>query len=198
MAAPTQEELETSILLMLGEEARVSHARLTVDQIARKFISPIGKTQIQIALQHLTKLGLASSNFDNPRASGFQITRDGIVAIERDFDRIDEAENSSYRPKTQAAFSDDQLADLAEQGTYVFPVPPEPERTAHDTVPAPVIIHNHVNPVFNNSVSSPADPEANRNARSGAIAAWFNVWIALLIGVAVILVSLWIAGKLSF
>ena len=200
---PTQEELETSILLMLGEEARASSRRLSAAHIARKFIPPVGETQIKISLAHLKNQGLVSSNFDNPKSLGYQVTRDGLLTIEGKFDRVEEGENSSYRPKAESSFSAGELEDLAAQGTYVFPVPPEGASAIRDSVPAPIIIHNHVNPVFNNtnastSVPSPNDLDASRAARSGTRAGWANVWIALIVGVAGLLVALWIAGKIHF
>lgn len=187
------------MLLMLGEEARASNRRLLAFDISRKFIPPIGETQIRLSLTHLENQGLVSSNFDNPRSSGYQITRGGLLAIERSFERIDEGESSSYRPRASTSFSEDELEELAAEGTYVFPVPPDSEAQIGNSVPAPIIIHNHMNPVFNNTntnASSQNDAEVSRIARSGTRAGWVNVLIALVVGVAGIFVSLWIAGKI--
>jgi len=190
-----------SILLMLAEEARASNRRLRAEEIARKFVPPAGETQVRISLQHLQKIGLASGSFDNPRSAGFQITREGIVAVEAQFDRVDDGENTSYHPAEVSApvFNADELQSLAEQGTYVFPVPPEANLPAKDTGPAPVVIHNHVNPVITNNNTMPSsDPEANRLARSGARAGWTNAVIAIIACVVVVAITLWAAGKLPF
>jgi hypothetical protein len=192
----TQEDVETSILLMLAEEARTSNRRLRSSAIAKKFVPNVGETQVKLALDHLVKQGLASSSFDNPSSSGFQITRNGIIAVENNFDRVDDGENSSYRPKPPA-FSNEDLNSLAAEGTYVFPAPPDGP-AAEDSPPAPVIINNYVSPTFSNSNVSTADPEAGRVAKSGARAGWANVWVAVIAAVAVILVTLWAAGKLHF
>jgi hypothetical protein len=199
MTTPSQVELETSILLMLAEEARASNRRLRAEEIAAKFVPPVGGTQVQIALQHLERTGMASGNFDNPRSSGFQITRGGIVAVEDQFDRIDEGPNTSYRPKASVeAFDADELQSLADEGTYVFPVPPE-VGSSTGAVPAPVVIHNHVNPIITNNNAGPSgDAEANRLAQSGARAGWTNALIAIIACVVVVAVTLWAAGKLPF
>ena len=188
------------MLLMLGEEARVSNRRLLAVEIARKFIPPIGVTQIRLSLTHLESQGLVSSNFDNPRSSGYQVTRSGLLAIERSFERIDDGESSSYHPKTSSSFSEGELEELAAQGTYVFPVPPDSEVQTSNSVPAPIIIHNHMNPVFKNTstnTSSHDDADVARIARSGVRAGWVNVLIAFVVGVAGIFVALWIAGKIE-
>ena len=197
--APTQKELENSILLILGEEARVSNRRLQAVEIALKFIPRIGETQIRLSLAHLESQGLVSSNFDNPRSSGYQVTRSGLLAIENSFDRVDDGENSSYRPKASSIFAEGELEELAAQGTYVFPVPPDSEVQTSNSVPAPIIIHNHMNPVFNNNNANTSlqdDANVFRLTRSGVRAGWMNVLIALVVAVASIFVSLWIAGKI--
>jgi hypothetical protein len=181
---------------MLAEEARISDRRLRSSAIARKFVPNVGETQVKLALEHLVKQGLASSSFDDPSASGFQITRNGIISVENNFDRIDNGTNSSYRPKPPA-FSNEEVDSLAAEGTYVFPAPPDEDASA-DSPPAPVIINNYVSPTFSNSNVSAADPDAGGVAKSGARAGWANVWVAIIAAIAVILVTLWVAGKLHF
>lgn len=137
---------------MLAEEARTSNRRLTARQIANKFTTPIGETQVKIALSHLEKVGLASGNFDNVNSMGFQITRDGLLSVEGGFDRVDNGHNSTYIPSAEPTVWDqDQPDALAEQGTYVFSIPPEPSTSSPETGPAPVIIYNNVNPTFSNA-----------------------------------------------
>ena len=196
MTGYKQEHLETSILLMLVEEARVSNRRLKLPTIARQFVPNVGETQVKLGLDHLVKQGLASCSFDNPSSSGFQVTREGIVAVENNFDRIDDGENSSYRPKAPV-FDDQELSSLAAEGTYVFPAPPDTPALS-EAPPAPVVINNYVSPTFNNSNVSAGDPEAGRVAKSGARAGWANVWVAIIAAIGVILVTLWIDGKLHF
>jgi hypothetical protein len=115
VSAPTQKDLENCILLMLAEEARASDRPLTVNEIVRKLIPPVGATQVQIGLTHLERLGLASGNFDNPRSLGFLITRKGMIEVESQFDRTDYNADSSYRAKVQPSGPEpSELGELVE------------------------------------------------------------------------------------
>ncbi len=191
----TQDELETAILLMLAEEAAVSNRRLMARQIATKFTKPIGETQVQIALQHLTKIGLADGNFDNANSMGFQITRDGILRVEERFDRVDEGENTKYVPSPHSSgFDTDEISALADQGTYVFPVPPiDTSSSAAGT--NPIIINNHVNPTFSNTVFGNKSDTPGSSGSAAWLSAW-GTWATVLVAVAAILVTLYLAGKI--
>jgi hypothetical protein len=171
-----------------------------VNEIAQKLVPPIGETRVRLALQHLQATRLVEGNFDSPRFAGFAITRKGIVQVEEEFERSDDGNgDTSYRPKPCGGFEEGELRQLPSEGIYVAPVPPIDDDAAVATSGAPIVIHNHINPVFNNSNEQKdrSDPEVNRLAKSGARAGWFSFWAATIIGLGGIVVALWIAGAFS-
>jgi hypothetical protein len=192
--AATQKELEGAILLMLAEEAQVSSRRLKARQIAAKFVPPIGETQVQIALNHLAKIGFVDSNFDNMHSIGSQITRNGILHVEEKICRRDVGENSKYTPSSgSSGWDSDEKDRLEEQGTYVLPVPPEDNHPS-DAGPASVIIHNHVNPTINNTITGLGSGTSNSAAWASWFSAW-GTWAGVAFAILAIVVTLKLAGK---
>jgi hypothetical protein len=76
------------------------------------------------------------------------------------------------------------------------PLVPQEERRDTDRIAQTVPVHiiNTFAPANSQNLSVPSSD--NADGRSAARAGWANVWIALAVGVAVILVTLWVAGKL--
>ncbi len=195
--SPSQQDVETSILLMLAEEARLTGCRLLPRQVAKKFIPAIGETQAQLSLKHLESIRLVSGALDNLTSMGFAITRNGMLSVKERFDHVNDGKNSSYHLKDEF-FGDDNIRALAAECTYVLPIPPDVEDKPPPG-PIPVIIHNHVNPVFNNigSIADKVDDQSHL-VRSQARASWFSGWVSLLaaaVALAAIVASLWVAGK---
>lgn len=84
---------------MLYEESGISGRRLKVRDVAQRFRPPVGEARVSLALQHLQSIGLVSGSFDNFSASGFLITRKGLLSVEERFDHVEVDGNSEFRVK---------------------------------------------------------------------------------------------------
>ena len=130
-------------------------------------------TWVGMVFERLRNLGFGKSRIDSdrPGARLFKINANGI------------ARAAEVRAMRQAQ----------EASTHAFPIPPDRTALSNDGRPAPVIIHNHVNPTFNNTMTS----SNSDNASSGAawLSAW-GTWAAVLVAVAAIFVTLILADKI--
>jgi hypothetical protein len=182
---------------MLAEEAGLSGDRLSARIIAKRFRPPCGETQVRLALTHLSKLGLITSSFDNLLHAGFEISRSGLLKVEKEFDYLEVEGNNEFRLKSEEAIAVvDQKTGYKGSNDSTFVVQPTGGGAeAKPSASTPFVIYNHVSPIFNNSASA-APAHESGVARSGVRAGWLNLWVAVIFGLASLAVALWIAGKL--
>jgi len=180
-----QEDLEEGILLMLYEESERNSRRLKVREISRKFTPAIGEARIAAGLQHLQKLHLVSGSFDNFTASGFAITRSGILHIEQNYDRNDEGEDTAWRMKADAV----QIGQRPSNNSASALSPPSSSPSGQATVP-PINIYNNYNPSNEQHLKVAASDDTS--SKSATAAGWFGAWGTWVAAVVAILTLAWI------
>jgi hypothetical protein len=102
----TQSDLENSILLMLYEESGGASRRLKANEIAARFQPREGVARVAAGLSYLQSRHLVSGSFDNFTASGFAITRDGLLWVQDNFEQRDDGPNSEFRITSSEADDD--------------------------------------------------------------------------------------------
>ncbi|WP_147123029.1 hypothetical protein [Flavisphingopyxis soli] len=79
MLAINQKEHE--VLQILAHELERHGHPVTAPSIASKMIPKTNSKAAKLCLDHLVKARLVTSNFDNPRYAGYEITREGLTSL---------------------------------------------------------------------------------------------------------------------
>lgn len=161
-------DTDSACLLVLVEESEATGRPIRSRDVARKFQPPLTEARAKLSLDYLVKLGFASSSFDNPRASGYLITRTGLIAAERAFDKEVEGDNTKWTASCT------ELSDLVPSTSGSV----KTSDTSIQTEPTVVVnVENRI-----------ANPESGRVAWAG--------WLGAVLTAIGIVVALWIGGKI--
>ncbi|MDG5749438.1 hypothetical protein P8Q88_14765 [Qipengyuania sp. XHP0207] len=155
-------DMDSACLLILVEEAETTGRPITAKQVAAKFHPATTDARAKISLNHLVSLGLASSNFDNWRASGYQVTRAGLATAERAFEREDTDEHTVWKASRA------ELSDLIPSHAKSI------KTSGNDIQTTPQVVVN----VENNLSSHPQKSDKPEIAWAG----WVGVIVAITIG----------------
>ena len=216
----SQPKIELAVLYKLHQHAEADGEAITPRDVSGLFDVAIANRRVELALNELETRDDVERVY-HPHYSDeglWQISREGMAKVDRalrvpasfiarlhsngdiwlDSEEAESAVLQKARSKKAegSIFDEQELSDLAEQGTHVFPIPPTspPDRNAQ---PQPFVINNNVSPVFNtnnNNSSSVVqdDPESKSVTKSGVRAGWVAAFLALV----AIIVTLWVEGKI--
>ena len=161
-------DTDSACLLVLVEESEATGRPITSRDVAKKFQPQLTEARAKLSLDHLVNLGFASSSFDNPRASGYLITRTGLIAAERAFEKEVDGKNTNWTA------SRTELSDL-------IPSTSGSVKTSDRSIQTePSVVVNVENKI--------ANPEAKGVAWAG--------WLGVALTAIGIIVALWIGGKI--
>ncbi|WP_176495556.1 hypothetical protein [Sphingomonas sp. HMP6] len=174
-----------SILLILYEESERCTGRLKVRQLSAK-ISGAGEVRVSAGLQHLQKLGLVSGSFDNFTASGFVISRKGLLYVEQNFERHEDGENTQWIEKAGAIGFSEAIPQEALRAPNAPGVSPAPY--VDQSPVQPIHIHNNFSPHTEQKVevAAPVIPDSKSATKAGWFGAW-GAWVGALVAVATLL-----------
>jgi len=193
-----QEKLEHAVLYALCQPT-VQNAPFLTPLVIQRYLGIDTEQQVRLALRHLEQCGLAREQ-SGPDQENWEVTREGVLRVEQHA-----AQKSSFVGrlvihgpswlKSDSALKAQLHSTLTPKSTPTAVSGPDNPQDDRLTVT--------ISPTFTNSPTlgpsalvQPQNSHADEIARSGAQASWANVWVAIGVGVVVVLVSLWVAGKL--
>jgi hypothetical protein len=180
-----QQNIEIAVLLALREEADEGGRTFTPEELAGRFRPPLTVIAAQNSLSHLNGLGLATWQLNDDQRASYLITREGARLVDKHFEHREDDE--TWLVKTGLGLD---LDALMRSGAPEL----EKEPDLPSEAPSTVVVHNNYSPSQNQTVSQSNAAATDPSGRSAARAGWTNVWVAIVIGVIVIGVTLWVAG----
>ena len=189
-----QTKVEHAVLWSLVREDYSSEFA-GVRTIRSHLLNIASEQQVGAAISHLLECKLIR-DCSAPLQDNYEPTRDGILLIER----LETVKSSFvgrlniHGPKwlsSQSAINAELQSKLSPP-----PMPTSPPSGPNEpTGVSPVTIYNQANPSFSNS-NSQTPTGSDDTARSAKNAGWVAVWVALAVGAAAIVITLWVGGKI--
>ena len=197
----SQQKIDLAVLHALHKHAEKNGTGMTTDDVAVSFDIDVPYRRVEIALGQLCERGDAERS---PAVRGtvkWQISRAGIETVDRaikvptSFIGRLHANGDTWLESDEAQNAVLKKLPIAESAAPTIVATQTPK------IDAPTVKTENTIPITINNNYAPSNSQTtgasdSGDTRSAALAGWWNVVIALAVGIAVIFVTLKVAGKI--